>query len=45
MKKLKFFKESLIMDKKGERILNLSPFWIQTFLTGEGMFYNYIAEK
>jgi hypothetical protein len=33
------------MNTNGDKFLELSPYWIQTFLNGEGMFYNYIAEK
>lgn len=43
--KYNFFKESLLINSKCSKFLELSPYWIQTFLTGEGMFYNYIAEK
>src|SRR5580658_4775385 len=43
--KYNFCKESLLINSKYSKFLELSPYWIQTFLTGEGMFYNYIAEK
>jgi hypothetical protein len=31
--------------KKNNQFFELSPYWVQTFLNSEGMFYNYIAEK
>jgi hypothetical protein len=43
--KYNFCKETLLMSSNGDKFLKLSPYWVQTFLIGEGMFYNYIAEK
>ena len=42
--KYKFCFKSLINSKEN-KFLELSPYWVQTFLNGEGMFYNYISEK
>jgi len=42
--KYNFCFNSLIISKEN-KFLDLSPYWVQTFLNGEGMFYNYISDK
>lgn len=43
--KYHFCKNSLNLQKNGESHFDLSPHWVQAFLSGESVFYNYIAEK
>jgi len=43
--KYNFCIRSLLMNINNNHFLELSPYWVQAFLNGEGMFYNYIAEK
>jgi len=45
-KKYNFCKNSLNLQKKnGESYFDLSPHLVQAYLSGESVFYNYIAEK
>lgn len=43
--KFEFCKTSLGLNNQSEMSYNLPEYWVQSFIDGEGMFYNYISEK
>jgi hypothetical protein len=43
LEKYEYLKKSLNIDSEGNANYKLPEHWVQTFIDGEGMFYNYIA--